>query len=157
MNDFFSAYFHLTKQIAHNITKHSSFVTAFKSPSHLLTLSLAHALAQSTLLALYEANAQTVLLSPQTLAIPRQLATTGSLRLRRADALRLTGKLFKLRRDINLSSNVLDTPELFWSEASLKELYDACRDYFEVGSRVQVLNDRLSVASDLVRPGKLTA
>ncbi|KAF8342822.1 uncharacterized protein EI90DRAFT_3115358 [Cantharellus anzutake] len=122
----------------------------FKTPSHLLTLSLAHALAQSTLLAHYETTAQTVLLDPQTVAIPRRLATTGSLQLRRADALKLTGKLFRLRRDVNLVSNVLDTPELFWSEASLKDLYDACRDYFEITSRAQVLNDRLAVASDLL-------
>lgn len=78
------------------------------------------------------------------------MAVSGSLKLRRADALRLTGKLFKLRRDVNLVSNVLDTPELFWSEASLKGLYDACREYFEIDSRAQVLNEKLSVASDLV-------
>lgn len=78
------------------------------------------------------------------------MATSGSLKLRRADALRLTGKLFKLRRDVNLVSNVLDTPELFWSEASLKGLYDACREYFEIDQRAQVLNEKLSVASDLV-------
>lgn len=123
---------------------------AFKQPSHLLTLSLSHALAQSTLLAHYESSAQAILSSPQTTAIPRQMADSGSLKLRRADALRLTGKLFKLRRDVNLVSNVLDTPELFWSEASLKGLYDACREYFEIDSRAQVLNEKLSVASDLV-------
>lgn len=79
------------------------------------------------------------------------MAFSGKLKLRRAEALRLTGRLFKLRRDVNLVSNVLDTPELFWSEASLKGLYDACREYFEIDQRVQVLNERLSVASDLVR------
>jgi len=79
------------------------------------------------------------------------MAFSGKLKLRRAEALRLTGRLFKLRRDVNLVSNVLDTPELFWSEASLKGLYDACREYFEIDQRVQVLNEKLSVASDLVR------
>jgi uncharacterized Rmd1/YagE family protein len=43
-----------------------------------------------------------------------------------------------------------DTPELFWSEASLFPLYEAIREYLEIGPRVQVLNDRLSVAGDLV-------
>ena len=60
------------------------------------------------------------------------------------------GKLFKLRRDVNLMSNVLDIPELFWSEASLKGLYDAVREYMEIGPRVQVLNEKLAVVSDLV-------
>jgi len=60
------------------------------------------------------------------------------------------GKLFKLRRDVNLMSNVLDVPELFWSEASLKGLYDAVREYMEIGPRVQVLNEKLAVVGDLV-------
>lgn len=46
--------------------------------------------------------------------------------------------------------DVADTPELFWSEASLFPLYEAIREYLEIGPRVQVLNDRLSVAGDLV-------
>ncbi|CAE6424480.1 unnamed protein product [Rhizoctonia solani] len=122
----------------------------FKSSSHLLKLSLAHALAQSTLLAHYETIAQVVLAAPSVTALPKQLANSGELKLRRGEALKLTGRLFKLRRDVNLVSNVLDTPELFWSEASLKSLYDATRDYFELEPRVQVLNERLGVASDLL-------
>ncbi|CAA7267253.1 unnamed protein product [Cyclocybe aegerita] len=121
-----------------------------KSRSHLLKLSIAHALAQSTLLARYEANAQSVLSSPLTLSIPRQLAESGALHLRRHDALKLTGRLFKLRRDVNLVSNVLDVPELFWSEASLKDLYDAVREYMEIKPRVQVLNEKLGVVSDFL-------
>ncbi|KAF8800559.1 DUF155-domain-containing protein [Phlegmacium glaucopus] len=121
-----------------------------KSRSHLLKLSIAHALAQSTLLARYETNAQRVLSSPLTLSIPKQLAESGALRLRRNEALKLTGRLFKLRLDVNLVSNVLDVPELFWSEASLKNLYDAVREYMEITPRVQVLNEKLGVASDFL-------
>lgn len=62
----------------------------------------------------------------------------------------MTGKLFKLRRDINLVSNVLDVPELFWTEASLGDLYDAVREYMEISGRVQSLNEKLGVASDFV-------
>ncbi|KAF7294484.1 DUF155 domain-containing protein [Mycena kentingensis (nom. inval.)] len=121
-----------------------------KSRSHLLKLSIAHALAQSTLLARYESNAQRVLSSPQTLSIPKQLATSGALQMRRREALQLTGSLFRLRLQVNLVSNVLDVPELFWSEASLKELYDPVREYMEIGGRVQVLNEKIAVASDFV-------
>ncbi|KAG7448726.1 DUF155-domain-containing protein [Guyanagaster necrorhizus] len=121
-----------------------------KSRSHLLKLSIAHALAQSTLLARYETNAQRVLSSPSTLSIPKQLAESGALQLRRNEALKLTGRLFKLRRDINLVSNVLDVPELFWDEASLKGLYDAVREYMEIKGRVQVLNEKLGIASDFL-------
>jgi uncharacterized Rmd1/YagE family protein len=126
--------------------------SALKSRSHLLKLSISHALAQSTLLAHYETNAQRVLSSPLALSIPKQLAGSGALQLRRHEALKLTGRLFKLRRDVNLVSNVLDVPELFWSEASLKELYDAVREYMEIKGRVQVLNEKLGVTSDFVSP-----
>ena len=121
-----------------------------KSHSHLLKLSIAHALAQSTLLARFETVAQRVLSSPQTLSIPKQLAMSGKLKMKRHEALKLTGRLFRLRRDVNLVSNVLDVPELFWSEASLKELYDAVREYMELGPRVQVINEKLMMASDFV-------
>jgi len=116
----------------------------------LLKLSIAHALAQSTLLARYEANAISVLTSPLTLSIPTQLAQSGVLQLKRREALKLTGRLFKLRRDVNLVSNVLDVPELFWGEARLKELYDAVREYMEINGRVQALNEKLGVAGDFV-------
>lgn len=121
-----------------------------KSRSHLLKLSIAHAFAQSTLLAHFETSAQYVLSSPQAMAIPRQLAESGGLRMRRHEALKLTGRLFKLRRDVNLVSNVLDIPELFWDEASLRDLYDAVRAYMEIKPRVQVLNEKLAVASDFL-------
>lgn len=55
-----------------------------------------------------------------------------------------------MRVDVNLTSNVLDTPELFWSEASLKALYDAIREYLEIDQRVENLNERLAVANDLL-------
>ncbi|KAL4071419.1 hypothetical protein V8B97DRAFT_2023960 [Scleroderma yunnanense] len=122
----------------------------FRSPSHLLKLSVAHALAQSTLLAAYEATAQRVLSDPRTVAIPKQLAFAGALQMKRRDALRLTGRLFKLRRDVNLVSNVLDVPELFWSEASLNELYNAVREYMEIDERVRVLNEKLGITSDFL-------
>lgn len=97
-----------------------------------------------------------MLSSPLTLAIPKQLAESGALRLRRHEALKLTGRLFKLRRDVNLVSNVLDVPELFWSEASLKDLYDAVREYMEIKPRVQVLNEKLGIASDFVSLSSLS-
>ncbi|KAF8137368.1 hypothetical protein EV363DRAFT_1254046 [Boletus edulis] len=122
----------------------------FKSPSHLLKLSVAHAFAQSTLLAMYETTASRVLSDPLAVSIPRQLAESGALSLKRKDALRLTGRLFKLRRDVNLVSNVLDVPELFWTEASLGGLYESVREYMEVEVRVRALNEKLLVASDFL-------
>ncbi|KDQ58708.1 hypothetical protein JAAARDRAFT_176772 [Jaapia argillacea MUCL 33604] len=128
----------------------------FKHPSHFLTLSVSHALAQSTLLAHYETLTTRTLSAPRTLSIPKQLALHGSLQLKRTEALKLTGRLFKLRRDVNLVGNVLDVPELFWDGVGegggegMRGLYDAVRGYMELGGRVGVLNEKLGVASDLL-------
>ena len=168
-NDFFSEYhlspFHTVKWLPHVI---DVIVAAFKTHSHLLKVAVSHALAQSTLLSYYETLSARILSNPEIRSIPKRMATEGGLKLRRMQALKMTGKLassgsgsykyahhvpgklFKLRRDVNLMSNVLDIPELFWSEASLKGLYDAVREYMEIGPRVQVLNEKLAVVSDLV-------
>lgn len=77
----------------------------FKSPSHLLKLSLSHALAQSAKLSIYESLVQSTMADAS--YIPKELAMTGTLGLDRKDAVKLTGRLFKLRVDVNLVSNVL--------------------------------------------------
>jgi uncharacterized Rmd1/YagE family protein len=120
----------------------------FKSRSHLFKLSLAHAIAQSTKLSVYEAKLQNSL--EMTSLFPKELATTGHLNLDRKEALQMTGRLFKLRMDVNLIGGVLDTPDIFWSDASLYPLYEAINQYLEIEPRVQVLNDRLTVVGDLL-------
>ena len=120
----------------------------FREPNHLLKLSLAHAIAQSTKLSEFEENMHNTL--ELTSHIPKELAQTGELRVSRRGALRMSGHLFKLRVDVNLTSDVLDTPDLFWNEASLQALYDAIRTYLEIDERAQTLNERLAVANELL-------
>lgn len=78
---------------------------AFKSNNHLFKLSLAHALAQSTKLSIYEATMQESL--SLTSSFPKELSTTGHLQLNRRQALKMTGRLFKLRMDVNLIGGIL--------------------------------------------------
>ena len=52
--------------------------------------------------------------------------------------------------NVNLISNVLDTPELFWSEPELEGLYNAIRGYLEISQRAKLLNTRADVISDLL-------
>ena len=120
----------------------------FRAPNHLLKLSLAHAIAQSCKLSEFEESMHATL--ELTSHLPRELAHTGELQLTRRAALRMSGRLFKLRVDVNLTSDVLDTPDLFWDEASLQALYDAIRDYLEIDQRAETLNERLSVANEML-------
>lgn len=68
-------------------------------------MSLAHAIAQSTKLSIFEANMQESL--SLTSSFPKELSITGHLELGRRDALKITGRLFKLRMDVNLIGGIL--------------------------------------------------
>lgn len=115
-----------------------------RSGDHLIKLTMSHAIAQLTKLCLFESRMINVL---QLISkLPKKLALTGQLGLKRQQLLKKSGKLFKLRVDVNLSSSILDTPEFFWSfEPALHPLYNAIREYLEIDQRVQVLNDRCKV------------
>ncbi|KAI7851829.1 hypothetical protein BDC45DRAFT_444950 [Circinella umbellata] len=79
-----------------------------------------------------------------------EMAQTGRLVKNRVEITKINGNLFSLRMNVNLVSNVLDTPEIFWSEPALQPMYNAIRDYLEIPQRVKILNDRLKVISDLL-------
>lgn len=119
-----------------------------KSGDHSIKLTMSHAIAQSTKLSLFESKMSNILNSISRL--PKVLALTGELQnYTTKRLLTKTGKLFQLRSEVNLSSNVLDTPEYFWSiEPGLHPLYTAIREYLEIEQRVEVINDRCKVFLD---------
>lgn len=124
-------------------------IITLRSGDHLIKLTISHAIAQSTKLSRFESRISPILYSVSKL--PKRLALTGKLGLKREQLLRKSGKLFKLRVDVNLSSNILDTPEFFWSfEPSLHPLYSATREYLEIDQRVEVLNDRCKVFLEFI-------
>lgn len=64
-----------------------------------------------------------------------------------------------MRINVNLVSNVLDEPEIFWSEPALQPQYQAVRGnlssqltlgYLEISQRAELLNQRVQVISDLL-------
>ncbi|ANB13470.1 Rmd8p [Sugiyamaella lignohabitans] len=119
-----------------------------RSGDHMIKLAMSHAIAQSTKLSRFEARMDVNMHDVK--HVPRMLALTGKLGMKREEVLKISGKLFKLRVDVNLSSNVLDTPEFFWeSEPSLNPLYTAIREYLEIEQRILVLNERCKVFLEL--------
>ncbi|KAG2181590.1 hypothetical protein INT44_008405 [Umbelopsis vinacea] len=131
--------------------KHSRIfndMLTLKSGNHMIKLTLSHGISQSAVLARYEDIMDNTI--EATKHIPKKLALTGKLDMKRAEMTQINGHLFKLRMNVNLSSNVLDTPEIFWSEPSLQPLYNAIRDYLEIPQRAAILNDRCTVISDLL-------
>ncbi|PSN31004.1 hypothetical protein C0J52_20467 [Blattella germanica] len=66
------------------------------------------------------------------------------------DVLRKTGELFALRHVINLSSDLLDTPDFYWDHEEQENLYQQMCAYFSIGRRTRVMNERLSHCLELV-------
>ncbi|KXS16908.1 DUF155-domain-containing protein, partial [Gonapodya prolifera JEL478] len=126
-------------------------IILLRSPDNvMLKLTISHGVAQSVKLALFEDLVETTIETVSTRHIPNQMATTGKIPLSRSAITKKIGQLFIMRINVNLVSNVLDTPELFWSEPALEPFYKAIRGYLEIGSRVEVLNQRVAVISDLL-------
>ncbi|EIE91280.1 hypothetical protein RO3G_15991 [Rhizopus delemar RA 99-880] len=84
------------------------------------------------------------------ITLKSKMAETGRLGKTRTEITKINGQLFNLRMNVNLVSNVLDTPEIFWSEPALQPMYTAIREYLEIPQRAKILNDRLRVISDLL-------
>ncbi|OBZ87634.1 Sporulation protein RMD1 [Choanephora cucurbitarum] len=119
-----------------------------KSGNHMIKLTLSHGLSQSAVVARYEDIMDKTI--EETKHLPKEMAETGRLGKNRTEITKINGQLFTLRMNVNLVSNVLDTPEIFWSEPALQPMYTAIREYLEIPQRAQILNDRLRVISDLL-------
>lgn len=119
-----------------------------RSGDHMIKLAMSHAIAQSTKLSFFEQRMADQMIEAQ--HVPKQLALTGQLGMKREAVVKILGALFRSRVDVNLSSNMLDVPNFFWdSEPTLHPLYFAIREYLEIKPRIQVLNERCRVFLDL--------
>eukprot|EP01062_Namystynia_karyoxenos_P069331 TRINITY_DN64843_c0_g1_i1.p1 TRINITY_DN64843_c0_g1~~TRINITY_DN64843_c0_g1_i1.p1 ORF type:complete len:482 (+),score=119.71 TRINITY_DN64843_c0_g1_i1:80-1525(+) len=60
------------------------------------------------------------------------------------------GEVFLHRLNLNLYTDILDTPDWFWSRTNLEDAYYAeVRRYMEIAGRTEVLNKRLGVLHEL--------
>ncbi|KAI1182514.1 hypothetical protein F5B17DRAFT_184981 [Nemania serpens] len=126
----------------------NDMITLLPRSDHMVRLTISHAIAQSTKLCFFEERMSETLADAQD--VPKRLALTGQLNMTRTEIVKILGRLFKSRVEVNLSSNILDVPNFFWdSEPTLHPLYVAIRDYLEIDPRTKVLNERCRVFLDL--------
>ena len=119
------------------------------SNDHRIKLSISHALAQSTKLCIFEERVLEIVNSTRDL--PETLASTGKINLPRKDIAKVIGKVFLQKSAVNLLSTVLDTPEFFWSAPdSLQTLYKKVNEYMELEDRIEVLNSRFQVLTEML-------
>ena len=64
--------------------------------------------------------------------------------------LRKQGELFSLRHVVNLSSDLIDTPNFYWEEEQLEHLYVQTCQYLSIPRRTYVINQRINHCLELV-------
>lgn len=65
-----------------------------------------------------------------------------------SEVLRLTGRLFLLRGKLNLYSELIETPDLYWSEPNLEKIYDTISRTLDIQPRISILNRKLDYATE---------
>ncbi len=82
--------------------------------------------------------------------IPQTLARTGKVQLAPLQLGRMIGHLFVIRHNVNMHSDILDTPDFFWVDNFYLPQYKLITEYLEIDSRVDVLNKRLDMTRELL-------
>lgn len=116
--------------------------------SPLERLAVSSAFAQSVKLSVIEERVSAKI--EDTRDIPKQLATTGLIRLSTTEVSKRIGELFIERSSVNLTSDLLDTPEFLWDHDEYQDVYDGVQEYLDISQRVEVLNRRLDVMHELL-------
>lgn len=95
-----------------------------------------NAISQSVKLGIWEASLDLYVDSIE--FITEDLKKGKKVQMTRQQVLRKQGELFALRHLINLSSDLLDTPDFYWERDELESLYQQTCAYFNIAKRTRV-------------------
>jgi uncharacterized Rmd1/YagE family protein len=82
----------------------NDMITLLPRSDHMVKLSISHAIAQSTKLSFFEERLSRTMLDAEN--VPKTLALTGQLNMTRKEIVKILGRLFKSRVDINLCKSI---------------------------------------------------
>lgn len=111
-------------------------------------LSLSFAIAQSSILAIFESRIEKLIEDYK--YIPETMAIHGKAKLTELQLGTMIGQVFVIRHDVNLHSEILDTPDFFWKQEDIEKDYKMVMNYLEMSSRTEVLNKRLDMLRELL-------
>ena len=110
-------------------------------------LAFSNGIARSTKLAVLEEQLDSYLDS--TREIPRILARGNKLPWGRQKTLQKVGELLAFRGELNLHSELVETPDLYWAKPQLEEYYNRISKNLDVAVRITILNKKLDYANEL--------
>ena len=71
-------------------------------------------------------------------------------KISRSEVLRKTGEVYALRHVLNLSSDLLDTPDFYWDRANLEAMYHETCAHLAIGKRIRVTNEKINHCCELL-------
>lgn len=110
-------------------------------------IAISYALAQSTILSVYEGEVDQTI--EDTRRIPSELSLKGTISLSKKEICKSIGAIFVKRSSINLHSDMLDTPLVFWEHQEWEPIYNKMRNYLDIDKRLDILNKRLDILKEL--------
>lgn len=110
-------------------------------------IAISYGLAQSSMLSYFEDRVDRAIYKYED--IVSKLATHGIIPMSRKDVCRKMGSLFLVRNQINIQSDILDTPTFVWNYPKYEDLYEQTIYEMNLVSRTSVLNKRLDIMQDL--------
>jgi uncharacterized Rmd1/YagE family protein len=110
-------------------------------------LAFSNGIARSTKLAVLEEQLDNYLDS--TREIPRILVRGKKLPWGRAKTMQKVGELLAFRGELNLHSELVETPDLYWARPQLEEYYNRISKRLDVVLRITLLNQKLDYANEL--------
>ncbi|XP_033116364.1 required for meiotic nuclear division protein 1 homolog [Anneissia japonica] len=82
--------------------------------------------------------------------VPDNLKAGKKLKMSKEQVLRKLGELFSLRHRINLTSDLLISPDFYWNRDDLELLFTKTCNFLSIARRTKVLNEKLNHCSELV-------
>lgn len=110
-------------------------------------LSISFAMAQSIKLSVLELRVEETF--ETTRVYPVELAEKGHISLEQTEVSKMIGHLFIVKAGVNLESDMLSTPDWFWDNDEWEPVYKHALKYLEVDNRVNILNKRMEVMSEM--------
>lgn len=104
--------------------------------SNLDKYTFSNAISQSVKLGIWEASLEHYIDSIE--FVTDDLKDGRKIKMTREEVLRKQGQLFALRHFINLSSDLLDSPDFYWENDELESLYQRTCSYFSITKRTRV-------------------
>lgn len=105
--------------------------------SNLDKFTFSNAISQSVKLGIWEASLDYYIDSIE--FVTEDLKAGRKIQMTRQEVLRKQGELLALRHLINLSSDLLDTPDFYWERDDLELLYSQTCGYFSIAKRTRVI------------------